>query len=175
MRTRASAVYHASCAALHHDACPGGPEQGNVSWVKLPCMRCNRASWTWPAALPFLPEGANCSHRRSKPEYAAERGGILGFAGQMAAHGCVSRVSPRPWWSMATRFLKSLPATITHSGCMILVTALFHPLPMVDQLKRIHTPLEIPEDSAKSNSCLNMQSRVGVGSSQNNVGFCLLL
>lgn len=52
-----------------------------------------------------------------------------------------------------------------------LVTAIFDPLPMVDQLKRIHTPLEIPEDSAKSNSCLNMQSRVGVAPVQNNVAF----
>lgn len=52
-----------------------------------------------------------------------------------------------------------------------LVTAIFDPLPMADQLKRMQAQLEIPEDSAKSNSCLNMQSRVGVAPVQNNVAF----
>lgn len=52
-----------------------------------------------------------------------------------------------------------------------LVTALFDPLPMADQLKRLQSQLEIPEDSAKSNSCLNMQSRVGIAPAQNNVSF----
>jgi outer membrane biosynthesis protein TonB len=52
-----------------------------------------------------------------------------------------------------------------------LVTALFDPLPMADQLKRLQSRLEIPEDSAKSNSCLNMQSRVGIVPAQNNVSF----
>jgi hypothetical protein len=52
-----------------------------------------------------------------------------------------------------------------------LVTALFDPLPMAEQLKRLHTQLEIPEDSAKSNSCLNMQSKVGIAPAQNNLTF----
>lgn len=52
-----------------------------------------------------------------------------------------------------------------------LVTALFDPLPMADQLKRVQSRLEIPEDSAKSNSCLNMQSRVGIAPAQNNLSF----
>ena len=55
-----------------------------------------------------------------------------------------------------------------------LVTALFDPLPMVDQLKLMHGQLEIPEDSAKSSSCMNMQFKVGTASAQNNVplAFC---
>lgn len=55
-----------------------------------------------------------------------------------------------------------------------LVTALFDPLPMVDQLKLMQGQLEIPEDSAKSNSCLNMQFKVGTASAQNSVpaAFC---
>jgi hypothetical protein len=55
-----------------------------------------------------------------------------------------------------------------------LVTALFDPLPMADQLKQMRGQLEIPEDSAKSNSCLNMQFRVGTASAQNSVAsaFC---
>jgi hypothetical protein len=55
-----------------------------------------------------------------------------------------------------------------------LVTALFDPLPMVDQLKSMQGQLEIPEDSAKSNSCLNMQFRVGTAPAQNNLpaAFC---
>jgi hypothetical protein len=55
-----------------------------------------------------------------------------------------------------------------------LVTALFDPLPMVDQLKLMQGQLEIPEDSAKSNSCVNMQFKVGTASAQNSVpaAFC---
>jgi hypothetical protein len=55
-----------------------------------------------------------------------------------------------------------------------LVTALFDPLPMVDQLKLMQGQLEIPEDSAKSSSCMNMQFKVGTASAQNSVpsAFC---
>ena len=55
-----------------------------------------------------------------------------------------------------------------------LVTALFDPLPMAEQLKRMQAQLEIPEDSTKSNSCLTMQSRVGVAPVENHVpyAFC---
>jgi hypothetical protein len=55
-----------------------------------------------------------------------------------------------------------------------LVTALFDPLPMADQLKLMRGQLEIPEDSAKSNSCVNMQVKVGIAPVQNSVGlaFC---
>ena len=55
-----------------------------------------------------------------------------------------------------------------------LVTALFDPLPMADQLKAMQGQMEIPEDSAKSNSCLNMQFRVGTAAAQNSVAsaFC---
>ena len=55
-----------------------------------------------------------------------------------------------------------------------MVTALFDPLPMADQLKGMQGQLEIPEDSAKSNSCLNMQVKVGIAPAQNNLGmaFC---
>ena len=55
-----------------------------------------------------------------------------------------------------------------------LVTALFDPLPMVDQLRAMRGELEIPEDSAKSNSCLNMQFKVGIVPAQNSLtyAFC---
>lgn len=52
-----------------------------------------------------------------------------------------------------------------------LVTALFDPLPMAEQLKRMREQLEIPQDSSQSNACLNMQSRVGVAPVQNNVPY----
>jgi outer membrane biosynthesis protein TonB len=52
-----------------------------------------------------------------------------------------------------------------------LVTALFDPLPMVDQLRAMRGELEIPEDSAKSNSCLNMQFKVGTPPAQNSLGY----
>jgi hypothetical protein len=55
-----------------------------------------------------------------------------------------------------------------------LVTALFDPLPMADQLKTMRGVLEIPEDSAKSNSCLNMQFKAGIAPTQNSLtyAFC---
>jgi hypothetical protein len=55
-----------------------------------------------------------------------------------------------------------------------LVTALFDPLPMAEQLKLMQGQLEIPEDSAKSSSCMNMQFKVGTASAQNSVplAFC---
>jgi len=55
-----------------------------------------------------------------------------------------------------------------------LVTALFDPLPMADQLKLMQGQLEIPEDSAKSSSCMNMQFKVGAAPAQNSVpaAFC---
>ncbi|HKV94119.1 MAG TPA: hypothetical protein VJW20_16335 [Candidatus Angelobacter sp.] len=52
-----------------------------------------------------------------------------------------------------------------------LVTALFDPLPMAEQLKHMSGQLEIPEDSTQSNSCLNLQSRVGIAPVQNTVGY----
>jgi hypothetical protein len=55
-----------------------------------------------------------------------------------------------------------------------LVTAIFDPLPMAEQLKRMRTNVEIPQDSTKSHACVNMQSRVGVAPAQNTVeyAFC---
>jgi hypothetical protein len=55
-----------------------------------------------------------------------------------------------------------------------LVTAIFDPLPMAEQLKRMRTNVEIPQDSTRSHSCVNMQSRVGVAPAQNTVeyAFC---
>lgn len=52
-----------------------------------------------------------------------------------------------------------------------LVTALFDPLPMVDQLRAMRGELEIPEDSARSNSCLNMQFKVGIAPAQNSLAY----
>ena len=55
-----------------------------------------------------------------------------------------------------------------------LVTALIDPLPMADQLKLMQGQLEIPEDSAKSSSCMNMQFKVGTAPAQNSLpaAFC---
>ncbi|HKD81910.1 MAG TPA: hypothetical protein VKH81_19605 [Candidatus Angelobacter sp.] len=52
-----------------------------------------------------------------------------------------------------------------------MVTALFDPLPMAEQLKRMGGQLEIPEDSTKSNSCLNMESKVGIAPVHNTVAY----
>src|SRR5579859_1647584 len=52
-----------------------------------------------------------------------------------------------------------------------LVTAIFDPLPMAEQLKRMNTQVEIPEDSMKSQSCVTMQSKVGLAPAQNTLAF----
>ncbi|MGH9565923.1 MAG: energy transducer TonB, partial [Candidatus Angelobacter sp.] len=43
-----------------------------------------------------------------------------------------------------------------------LVTALFDPLPMLEQLKRFHGVINLPTDSSRSNACLNMNVPSGV-------------
>jgi hypothetical protein len=55
-----------------------------------------------------------------------------------------------------------------------LVTALLDPLPMVDQLKSMRGQVEIPQDSLKSNSCMNMQLKTGTPPAQNTIpyAFC---
>jgi outer membrane biosynthesis protein TonB len=52
-----------------------------------------------------------------------------------------------------------------------LMTALGDPLPMAEQLKSMRGMLEAPEDSVKSNSCLNMQIKVGMAPAQNAIPF----
>jgi hypothetical protein len=52
-----------------------------------------------------------------------------------------------------------------------LVTAIFDPLPMAEQLKLKPGHLEIPEDSTKSSSCLNMESKVGIAPVENKVAY----
>ena len=55
-----------------------------------------------------------------------------------------------------------------------LVTALVDPLPMVDQLKSMRGQVEIPQDSLKSSSCMNMQFKAGTPPAQNAIpyAFC---
>ena len=55
-----------------------------------------------------------------------------------------------------------------------MVTALLDPLPMVDQLKSMRGQVEIPEDSLKSSSCMNMQLKAGTPPAQNTIpyAFC---
>jgi hypothetical protein len=52
-----------------------------------------------------------------------------------------------------------------------LVTAIFDPLPMAEQLKRLNTQVEIPEDSLKSQSCVSMQAKAGVAPVQNTLAY----
>ena len=55
-----------------------------------------------------------------------------------------------------------------------MVTALLDPLPMVDQLKSLRGQVEIPQDSLKSSSCMNMQLKAGTPPAQNMIpyAFC---
>lgn len=52
-----------------------------------------------------------------------------------------------------------------------MVTALFDPLPIVDQLKSMRGQVEIPQDSLKSSSCMNMQLKAGTPPAQNTISY----
>jgi hypothetical protein len=52
-----------------------------------------------------------------------------------------------------------------------MATALLDPLPMVDQLKSMRGQVEIPQDSLKSNSCMNMQLKAGAPPAQNMISY----
>ena len=52
-----------------------------------------------------------------------------------------------------------------------MVTALFDPLPMVDQIKSMRGQVEIPQDSLKSSSCMNMQLKAGTPPAQNTISY----
>jgi len=52
-----------------------------------------------------------------------------------------------------------------------MVTALVDPLPMVDQLKSMRGQVEIPQDSLKSSSCMNMQLKAGTPPAQNTISY----
>lgn len=128
---------------------------------------------TLPGGVPFHLKAHIANTGAPKPEYSADveeywvspekwRRTVqsAGFSQTLIANG--EKVSERltgdyyPFW--------------LHN----LVTALFDPLPMVDQLKLMQGQLEIPEDSAKSSSCMNMQFKVGAAPAQNSVpaAFC---
>ncbi|HET8889547.1 MAG TPA: hypothetical protein VFQ41_11640 [Candidatus Angelobacter sp.] len=52
-----------------------------------------------------------------------------------------------------------------------MVTALLDPLPMADQLKSMRGQVEIPQDSLKSSSCMNMQLKAGSPPAQNTISY----
>ncbi|HEY2117063.1 MAG TPA: hypothetical protein VGJ51_18335 [Candidatus Angelobacter sp.] len=52
-----------------------------------------------------------------------------------------------------------------------MVTALLDPLPMVEQLKGMRGQVEIPQDSLKSSSCMNMQLKAGTPPAQNTISY----
>lgn len=52
-----------------------------------------------------------------------------------------------------------------------MVTALVDPLPMADQLKSMRGQVEIPQDSLKSSSCMNMQLKAGSPPAQNTISY----
>jgi hypothetical protein len=52
-----------------------------------------------------------------------------------------------------------------------IVTALLDPLPMADQLKSMRGQVEIPQDSLKSSSCMNMQLKAGTPPAQNTISY----
>ena len=130
----------------------------------------HRGQITLPGATPFHLQAHITAGGNARPDYTADVEEYW--------------VSPAKW----RRIVKSsgFSQTLISNGEQIseqntgdyypfwlhdLVTALFDPLPMADQLKRMQAPLEIPDDSVKSNSCLNVQAKVGIAPAQNTLGY----
>lgn len=149
-------------------------EEGRrVSMSEAVTQALQQSQLTVADGTPFYLLGHIAAADKSHPEYAADVEEYW--------------ISPEKW--RRTIKSSSFSQTLVKNGNQIsetltgdyypfwlhdLVTALFDPLPMAEQLKHMNGQVEIPEDSTQSNSCLNMQSRVGVAPVQNTVtyAFC---
>jgi hypothetical protein len=125
---------------------------------------------TLPGGTPFHLKSHIASSGASKPEYSAD----------------VEEdwVSPEKWWR--TVETAGFSQTLIANGGQVsekitgdyypfwlrdMVTALLDPLPMADQLKSMHGQVEIPQDSLKSSSCMNMQLKAGTPPAQNTISY----
>jgi hypothetical protein len=125
---------------------------------------------TLPGGTPFHLKAHIASSGTSKPEYSADveeywvspekwRRTVesAGFSQMLIANG--GQVSETIKGDYYPFWLRNM------------VTALLDPLPMADQLKGMHGQVEIPQDSLKSSSCMNMQLKAGTPPAQNTISY----
>ena len=123
-----------------------------------------------PGGAPFHLKAHIASSGASQPEYSADveeywvspekwRRTVetAGFSQTLIANG--GRISEKIAGDYYPFWLRNM------------VTALLDPLPMVDQLKSMHGQVEIPQDSLKSSSCMNMQLKAGTPPAQNTISY----
>jgi outer membrane biosynthesis protein TonB len=128
---------------------------------------------TAPGSRPFHLKAHIAATGAAKPEYTAEVEEYW--------------IGPEKWRRVVTA--KDFSQTLIVNGESVsekltgdyypfwlhdLVTAIFDPLPMAEQIKRLNTKVEIPQDSLKSQSCVSMQTKAGVAPVENTLtyAFC---
>ena len=149
-------------------------EQGKVVSVgEAADHAVQQSKLTLPGGAPFHLKAHIASSGTPKPEYSADVDEYW--------------VSPEKW--RRTVETADFSQTLIANGGQVsekitgdyypfwlhdMVTALLDPLPMVDQLKSMHGQVEIPHDSLKSSSCMNMQLKAGTPPAQNTIpyAFC---
>jgi hypothetical protein len=149
-------------------------DQGKVvSVAEAADHAVQQSKLTLPGGTPFHLKAHIASSGASKPEYSADveeywvspekwRRTVetAGFSQILIANG--NQVSETIKGDYYPFWLRNM------------VTALLDPLPMVDQLKSMRGQVEIPQDSLKSSSCMNMQLKAGTPPAQNMIpyAFC---
>lgn len=146
-------------------------EQGKVVSVgEAADHAIQQSKLTLPGGTPFHLKAHIASSGTPKPEYSADveedwvspekwRRTVetAGFSQTLIANG--GQISEKTTGDYYPFWLRNM------------VTALLDPLPMVDQLKSMHGQVEIPQDSLKSNSCMNMQLKAGTPPAQNTISY----
>jgi hypothetical protein len=146
-------------------------EQGKVvSVAEAADHAVQQSKLTLPGGTPFHLKAHIASSGTSRPEYSADVEEYW--------------VSPEKW--RRTVETAGFSQTLIANGSQIsetikgdyypfwlrnMVTALLDPLPMVDQLKTMRGQVEIPQDSVKSSSCMNMQLKAGAPPAQNTISY----
>jgi len=146
-------------------------EQGKVVSVgEAADHAVQQSKLTLPGGAPFHLKAHIASSGAPKPEYSADVDEYW--------------VSPEKW--RRTVETAGFSQTLIANGGQVsekitgdyypfwlhdMVTALLDPLPMVEQLKSMHGKVEIPQDSLKSSSCMNMQLKAGTPPAQNTISY----
>lgn len=148
-----------------------GQEEGKqITMAQAVDHALEQSKLTAPGSRPFHLKAHIAAADAKKPEYSADV--EEDWAG------------PQKWRRTVTT--KDFSQTLIVNGDVVsekltgdyypfwlhdLVTAIFDPLPMAEQLRRMNTQVEIPQDSTKSQSCVSMQAKVGVAPAQNTLAY----
>lgn len=177
------------CIAILSATLSAQEEGKQVTMAQAVDHALEQSKLTMPGGRPFHLKAHIAATGAPKPEYITPRKPTPGLRGDPEYTADVEEywVAPQKWRRTVTakNFSQTLIVNDESTSEKLtgdyypfwlhnLVTAIFDPLPMADQLKRMNTQVEIPEDSPKSQSCVSMQSKVGIVPVQNTItyAFC---